>query len=171
MPQKVKDLTEVRFSRLTVRWPIGRDRRGSIVWLCSCACGRLKTIASRHLLDGATKACGCLNRLHGQSRTPLHHIWTAMLQRCSNPNSQNYHRYGGRGIRVCERWMDFKNFALDMGPRPKGLTLDRINNDGNYEPLNCRWTTMAAQTANRSPRPKETYLPRNHPRRLSRISE
>lgn len=86
---------------------------------------------------------------HGLSRTPENQVWRDMKQRCNNPNAQRYDRYGGRGIKVCERWETFKNFYEDMGQRPgKGYSIERINNDGNYEPGNCKWATRAEQSRN-----------------------
>ncbi len=89
---------------------------------------------------------------HGRrsSQTRIWRAWKSMLQRCEAPNNRGYSRYGGRGISVCERWHDFSNFLADMGERPEGLTLDRINNDGNYEPGNCRWATIKEQSRNKS---------------------
>lgn len=84
------------------------------------------------------------------SSTSTYHIWRTMKQRCLNPNATAYHRYGGRGITVCERWLTFENFLADMGERPDGLCLERVNNNGNYEPGNCVWATRKAQAANRS---------------------
>ncbi len=84
------------------------------------------------------------------SRTSTYRIWCAMKQRCLNPNTAAYHRYGGRGITVCERWVTFENFLADMGERPEGLSLERVNNNGNYEPGNCVWATPKMQAANRS---------------------
>lgn len=86
---------------------------------------------------------------HGKSRTRMYKAWTGMLQRCNNPNSVEYSRYGGSGITVCERWHDFANFYADMGERPPGMTLDRIDSAGNYCKSNCRWATVAEQLANR----------------------
>src|SRR5690349_13055815 len=88
---------------------------------------------------------------HGMSHTPTYRVWQAMIRRCSSPNDKTRNLYGGRGIQVCERWRDFANFYRDMGPRPDGLTLDRINVDGNYEPGNCRWATYSEQNRNRRP--------------------
>jgi hypothetical protein len=93
-----------------------------------------------------------------QSKTLLYAVWSNMKQRCNNPNSTHYKYYGGRGIKVCERWMTFKNFYDDMSPRPEGLTLDRTNPDGNYEPDNCRWVTRSVQAYNKRMRNKNGYL-------------
>lgn len=87
---------------------------------------------------------------HGMSRTPIYESWKAMRKRCLNPNAPKYRLYGGRGITICERWDYFENFREDMGERPIGLSLDRIDNDGNYEPGNCRWATQKEQQNNRS---------------------
>jgi len=122
-----------------------------------CNCGFIGKHCAADLRSGKSKQCSkCHNKenaknniTHGMSQTPLSKVWQAMLQRCSNPKATHYYRYGGRGIIVCERWLKFENFYKDMGDRPEGMTLDRINNNGNYEPLNCRWVTHKENCNNR----------------------
>lgn len=133
-------------------------------WDCRCLCGGRVVVRTGALLSGHTKSCGCLQRESVANRNrrmkgagispqmkPLYNIWQQMKQRCYNPNAGYYHRYGGRGIRVCERWLSsFVNFSADIGPRPSPKhSLDRINNNGNYEPGNVRWATQKEQCANR----------------------
>lgn len=153
------DLTGVRFARVVVQWPVGRRLNKNPVWLCLCDCGHLLRADLTSLRKGAVKSCGCFQRElrtkhgifvgRGNKTTPEYRSWTAMLHRCTNSKHMSYHRYGGRGIMVCERWKEFANFLADMGLRPMGKSLDRINNDGNYEPGNCRWATPKEQQANR----------------------
>lgn len=93
-------------------------------------------------------------------RDPTYLSWKGMKARCNNPNNPKYHRYGGRGIRVCDSWRVFENFLEDMGPRPTGMTLDRVNNEGNYEPGNCKWSTRSEQALNRNPPRKYRWNPK-----------
>lgn len=129
-------------------------------FLCECSCGAIKEYWSTSLYSGATKSCGCYARevcsrtfkKHGHvgnnhpTRTYL--TWENMKQRCLNPKYTHYSSYGGRGIRICKRWYRFTNFLEDMGIRPKNKTLDRINNNGDYKPSNCRWATKLQQMNN-----------------------
>lgn len=130
---------------------------------CVCVCGNKTTASYYELRTGRKKSCGCLKRSvlgdaarkHGMANSSVsgyksraYGIWQAMRDRCSNPNRSDYKYYGGRGVKVCARWKDFEAFLADMGEPPKELTLDRINNAGNYEPSNCRWATRAEQTYN-----------------------
>lgn len=160
-----------KFERLTVlsfdKIDAGRRYR----WFCRCDCGIEKSIDGQYLRSGFTKSCGCLKveraratmatnksaftgaRLtHGMTETPTFRSWNGMIQRCTNPNRQNFFYYGGRGISVCERWRIFQNFLDDMGIRPEGKTIGRIDNEGNYELENCQWETMKQQSNNRRPR-------------------
>lgn len=120
---------------------------------CRCDCGNTKYIRLRHLRSGAVLSCGChrenLRKTHGGSYTNEYKIWQGMLIRCRNPRFVQYQDYGGRGIRVCERWLSFENFLADLGKRPsKQHSIERIDNDGNYEPANCKWATKLEQSAN-----------------------
>lgn len=155
---KFMDLTAKRFGRLTVISRISKTRK----WECICDCGNAVIVFSANLMRANTRSCGCLRRetmaashfKHGHNmarkdaRTSTYSIWAAMIQRCKNPNHHAWDLYGGRGIIVCERWLDFRNFLADMGVRPIGLTLDRIDPSGNYEPGNCRWATWREQRLN-----------------------
>ncbi len=144
-----QDLINQKFGRLTVLSlnPV-RTKRGHCKWDCVCECGGLTTVWATQLKSGGSKSCGCLRKTHGKSSNSTYSIWHAMKTRCTNKNNTYYHRYGGRGIKVCSRWVDFNNFFEDMGSRPDGMCIDRINNDGDYEPSNCRWVTPTENSRN-----------------------
>jgi hypothetical protein len=146
-----------RFGRLLVlreRDNIVGDGRAR--WLCKCDCGKLHEAFGYNLRQGGVLSCGCLQiersgrpTEHGLTDSREYSSWKSMLQRCTNPKAPDYSRYGGKGITVCDRWKDFKNFLADMGNRPHDHVLDRINNKGNYEPSNCRWATYSESNLNK----------------------
>lgn len=148
------DLTGRRFGMLLVLGRAGMAARESM-WIAACDCGSTCTSAASHLIRGK-RSCGCaLRRIkgeaHGRSRTAEHRIWLGIRARCINPSASGYHRYGGRGIRICDRWSSFLLFLGDMGPRPSPKhSVDRIDNEGHYEPANCRWATHREQCRNTS---------------------
>ncbi len=149
----VIDLTGQKFGRLTIlrRGPnIGKNKE--VGWICSCSCGEESLVSSNCLRRGNTKSCGCLHRKHGLSGTRVYHVWNNMMSRCYNEKHKNYHQYGGRGIKVCERWHDVKLFVGDVGQPPPGLTLERKNNERGYFPKNCCWATRKDQANNRRDR-------------------
>ena len=136
------------FHRLTVVQYAGVDKWHRALWLCKCECGNMTTVKGTHLRNGGTFSCGCWQQKHGLSTSLAYSSWCSMRNRCNNPNNIGYKWYGGRGITVCGRWMEFENFSADMGERPEGLTLERINNEEGYYPGNCKWATPKEQANN-----------------------
>lgn len=157
---KLDDLTGKRFGRLTVVKKHDDPTKKYTLWECKCDCGNTKIARASLLKAGRTKSCGCylpehnyaMNTTHGWSKTHLYAVWNSMKGRCYNCNNHNYKRYGERGITVCEEWKNsfetFRDWAISSGYK-NGYSIDRINNDGNYCPQNCRWTDVKTQNNNR----------------------
>ena len=159
-----KDITNIEFGRLTATSKVGKDKFGISLWNCYCDCGNNFIVRLGSLTSGATKSCGCLNnevrkrRLLGNKLAETHKLsshylyqtWSTMKQRCDNPNHAKYYLYGKRGIKVCDSWKNsFEQFLKDMGDRPVGHTLNRIDNDGGYCKENCEWSSVSEQNRNR----------------------
>lgn len=157
---KLIDLTGQKFNRLeVVKRAISNTTFNKPKWVCFCDCGKAIEVSGLNLRSGNTKSCGCLQverakeaqYKHRSSYSPEYSVWAGMIGRCCNPFNTNYSNYGGRGIKVCERWRhSFQNFLDDIGKRPSPLySLERINNDGNYTLSNCKWATRQEQNINR----------------------
>ena len=155
-------LTGRKFGRLTVVSETElRANSGAVIWSCICECGVIKNVVSTGLTNGTTASCGCLfievaaakgraKKTHGMTDSSEYRSWNGARDRCNNQRNHKYALYGGRGIQVCDRWSDFRVFLEDMGHIPaKGMSLDRKDVDGNYEPSNCRWATQLEQQNNR----------------------
>lgn len=162
---KVVDITGQMFGKLLVISRVPNAKNGKAVWNCKCDCGNAVTVWGSNLRNGHTKSCGCLiskitcqrNTVHGKARTRIHNVWKGMKQRCTNQNNHKYKNYVGRGITVCDEWKNsFQAFYDHISTLPnfgeKGYSLDRINNDGNYEPGNVRWATAHMQRINQRKR-------------------
>lgn len=172
MPMPTSDLKGRVFGRLTVLYRVPSTARDA-VWLCRCECGAQVPVRSNKLRTGNTQSCGCYRRevtapaqgrkgrTHGKTRTPTYSVWRGMLARCYTEDHIGYRWYGARGIRVCNRWASFECFLEDMGEQPDGMQIDRIDNDGNYEPGNCRWATPTQNMRNRSDTVRHEFMGQN----------
>lgn len=161
---KPNDLKGKKFGRLKVLERAENDRKGNTMWICECECGNIVTTHGYSLTGGTATSCGCRRneslsaynkqekRTHGETHSRLYVIWRGIRQRCNNPNDKHYKDYGGRGITICAEWNEsyeaFRDWALSHN-YSENLSIDRIDNDGNYEPSNCRWATSSEQNANR----------------------
>lgn len=162
LPKQAIDLTGQRFGRLVALGPIGQTKGTQIIWECLCDCGKIHAVQSTHLRTGHTSSCGCLaneltsrrTRTHGMSRSKIHYIWVAIIQRCCNPSNKGYENYGGRGISMADEWRDsFASFysyvsGLEHFGTPK-YSVDRIDNDAGYIPGNLRWVPRVVQNRNK----------------------
>jgi hypothetical protein len=169
---KKLNLIGLRFEKLTVLSELlQRSNSGKVVFECQCDCGKIVHVVGSKLKNGWTKSCSCLqkeitskrskidNKTHGFSRTSIYTTYHTMIARCYNPNTEAYKNYGGRGIKVCDRWLNsFENFAQDMGEKPDvKFSIERIDFNGNYEPSNCKWADNFEQENNKSTNVHITY--------------
>lgn len=155
------DISNKTFGRLLVLRRIA-NLPGGTTYLCRCSCGKEKGILAKNLVNGRSQSCGCVRdvELHGLRHLRAYRSWVSMKQRCLNPSATGYERYGGAGVKIHESWMKFSSFLADMGERPEGTSLDRVNNDKGYEPGNCAWATPKQQANNRRKR-RSNRVPAN----------
>jgi hypothetical protein len=145
------DLTGKKFGKLTVIKRHGITKNNAVTWECKCECGKTTYIEGVHIREGHTKSCGCLNYTHRMSRTRQYQIWAKMIDRCYNTKIKSYKYYGQKGVKVCDKWRTFEGFWEDMQDGyADNLSIDRIDFNGNYEKLNCRWVPFSEQGKNRS---------------------
>lgn len=151
------DLVGQRFGHLLVIERRSNNSYGQTRWLCRCDCGNETIVYAGNLRHGHTQSCGCLQKRlakeshtkHKMCGTSTYNTWGKIIQRCNNKKDTGYERYGGRGITVCSRWLNFENFFADMGEKPEGLTIERIDNNKGYFPKNCYWATYTDQNRNK----------------------
>lgn len=155
------NLIGYKFDRLTVLSRSGKSKHGVVEWLCECDCGQVLTVTTGALNTRHVRSCGCRRRKHGASGTPIYNSWCAMMDRCCNVGNPKYKFYGLKGITTCEHWLRFENFLKDMGDRPNGTSIERINNNKGYwcghcdecrahdHQLNCKWASPSQQARNR----------------------
>jgi hypothetical protein len=149
---RTEDLLGRVFGRLTVVEKVGYRR-----WRSTCSCGGTAISKAQNLVSGKAKSCGCLarelaanlKRTHGASDTRAHNTWNGIIQRCTNPNNPHFRNYGGRGIAICDDWLEFANFLRDMGQPPKGCSIERVDNNAGYSKQNCIWADRTTQQRNR----------------------
>lgn len=148
---RAKDMSGMRFGKLLVISQSKSSLSGNAIWLCLCDCGKSKEVLGGSLRQGTSKSCGCVHFSHGRSGTTEYRSWCHMIERCENVKCADFKNYGGRGISVCARWRNsFENFLADMGEKPHpSLSIERKENNGNYEPTNCQWATATEQRRNK----------------------
>ena len=149
--KRTENLLNQKFGKLTIIEFVGIDKNKKAKWLCECECGNTTITSTHNLKSGNTTSCGCSRKKLKQIIPRLYRIWNGMKTRCSNSNRKEYKNYGGRGIKVCNEWLEYKNFykwAINNGYKDN-LTIERINNNGNYEPSNCTWATIQEQQKNK----------------------
>lgn len=146
-----KDIQGQKFGKLTAINAVGTDKHRKVLWRCVCECGNESVVTGKRLRTGHTSSCGCIQRqpIHGMSHSRIYSVWRDMVTRCNNPSNSRWKDYGGRGITVCSRWLNFSLFLEDMGEAPEGMSLERIDNNQGYALQNCKWATSIEQASNR----------------------